>query len=318
VRRLYLICVGFLLCGLLAGIAADETFLLDDGQSVTGEIILPANNDGLNIRVGQGKYERVPWARFSQETLRELVKNPKIAPFVEPFIEITPEERVKKTDVQIRPVSRLELPPSRSLFGAMFSSGVGVFVLLLLYAANVYAGYEVAIFRAQSVPLVCGVSAVAPVIGPIIFLAMPTRIQPTAAEERAAEGIPEPEAPTFAVPTAEPAAEADSGGLRIAHRESGAGGGHVPPPQVFQRGAFTFNRRFLETKFPGFFAVVRREAERDMVLLVKTTRGEHNVERITRIAASEVHLQVHRGGASQEVTVPFSEIQEIQLKHKNA
>ena len=27
-----------------------------------------------------------------------------------------------------------------------------------------------------------------------------------------------------------------------------------PEPQVFQRGQFTFNRRFLETKFSGFSA----------------------------------------------------------------
>jgi hypothetical protein len=41
-------------------------------------------------------------------------------------------------------------------------------------------------------------------------------------------------------------------------------------------------------------------------------------ERITRISASEVHFEVLRGDARQEVMVPFAEIQEVQLKHKGA
>ena len=48
--------------------------------------------------------------------------------------------------------------------------------MLLLYAANIYAGYEISIFRARPPALVCGVSAVLPLIGPIIFLSMPTKI----------------------------------------------------------------------------------------------------------------------------------------------
>jgi hypothetical protein len=31
-----------------------------------------------------------------------------------------------------------------------------------------------------------------------------------------------------------------------------------------------------------------------------------------------MHVQVNKGHASEEVMIPFSEIQEIQLKHKDA
>ena len=80
-----------------------------------------------------------------------------------------------------------------------------------------------------------------------------------------------------------------------------------------------FNRRFFETKFSGFFSTIRREADKDTVLLVKTPRARSlKPQRITRIAANEVHFEVCRGDARQEVMVPFGEIQEIQLKHKEA
>ena len=123
--------------------------------------------------------------------------------------------------------------------------------------------------------------------------------------------------PGTAAPVAASAA-AGEGSLRLAHAGSGHATGSLPQTQVFQRGAFTFNRRFFETKFPGFFGVIRRDAEKDMVLLVKAARGTHVGQRITRIAANDLHPQVQKGAVSEEVMIPFSEIQEIQLKHKDA
>ena len=81
----------------------------------------------------------------------------------------------------------------------------------------------------------------------------------------------------------------------------------LPPTTTYQRGQFTFNRRFIETKFPGFFGVVRRDADRDMVLIIKSSRGEYFGQRISRIAANDLHLQVQRGHATEEVMIPFVE-----------
>jgi hypothetical protein len=92
----------------------------------------------------------------------------------------------------------------------------------------------------------------------------------------------------------------------------------IPETQVFQRGQFTFNRRFFETKFSNFFGITRHGADKDMVLVVKTPKGQHIVERVSRIAANEAHFEVAVGTGRQEVMVPFGEIQEIQLKHRNA
>jgi hypothetical protein len=329
VRR-FLLILSLGLFGLLAIATQADTFKLNNGETLTGEVLsASANDEGVQVKLGEGEYKRVPWSNFSQEDLKKLAENKKMAPFVEPFIEVSREEKMKKTEVDIKEPSRLSRPSARSFFGAMFSSGVGLLVMLLLYAANIYSAFEIAIFRAQPVPLVCAVAAVLPIIGPIIFLVMPTKMQAAAptwdvAPERGAEGAAAPagHAPAETADASNPMlaeGAAHPSGLRIAHNETEhhTKSAH-PPTQTFQRGEFTFNRRFFETKFAGFFGVVRRDAEKDMVLLIKSARGQHAGDRITRIAANDLHLQIHKGSATEEVMIPFQDIKEIQLKHKNA
>jgi len=327
VRSLYRV-VAILLFVLLAGRLSADTFKLTTGETLTGEVLpTTANDQGVQIKVGEGDYQRVPWTSFSQEDLRTFVKNQRMEPFVEPFIEITKEEKLKKTEVNIKEPPRLERPARQSLLGALSSSTLGVVILLLLYAATVYAGYEVALFRAQPVGLVCGLSAI-PLLGvlaPIVFLALPTRIPKSAAElrEEAAAALSAAEPISPAAPVADDVnpmrgEAAHSGGLKLAHTEAGHDKPAIPETVTYQRGQFTFNRRFIETKFPGFFGIVRREADRDMVLDIKTTRGEYVGQRISRIAANDLHLEIQRGGANEEVLIPFQEIQQIRLKHKDA
>jgi hypothetical protein len=319
VRRLYLI-IGLTVFGLLAGPLCADTFKLSTGETLTGEILPTSANDaGVQVKVGEGKYEKVAWASFAQEDLKKFAQNKKMEPLVEPFIEISQEEKLKKTEVNIKQPARLERPPRQSLIGALCSSGLGLFIILILYTANIYAGYEVSIFRGQSTPLVCGVAAILPVLGPIIFLSMPVKLPPVARSwEAPPEPAPEAATAADAVNPMQGTVAAQPSGLHLAHAEAAPAAHALPPTTTFQRGQFTFNRRFFETKFPGFFGVVRRDADKDMVLAIKSTRGQYTGDRISRIAANDLHLQVHRGNASEEVMIPFQEIQEIQLKHKDA
>ena len=196
-----------------------------------------------------------------------------------------------------------------------------------MYAGNLYAAHEIAIFRGRPALVVCGISAVAPVIGPIVFLSLPGRMSQAQAEESLSAG-PAAETATYPVANSDPLAPANSdplapaepasgGSLRL-HADAPAAAEGIPQTQVFARGAFTFNRRFFETKFPGFFGAIRRDADKDMLIVIKSARGHYAAQRITRITANDVHVEVHKGPASEEVMVPFSEIQEIQLKHKDA
>jgi hypothetical protein len=286
---------------------------LADGTSLSGDIV-SFDDVGAKFRLADGTYtDRVSWTKFSQDGLKQLANNPKIKPLVEPFIEVPRSERPQRPEVKVQDVTRLEVPPSQSLLGALLSSSVGLFALMLIYAANIYAGFEIAVIRARSKGLVMGVAAVLPILGPIIFLSMPTSMSAVPTEVP-----PEGEPATFAVPGEAPAAGEIHVTAGAFHPPSASASASASPGQTFQRGQFTFNRRFFETKFSSFFGVVRHGADKDMVLLVKTGRGQYQVERITRIAASDIHLDVMHGEVRQEVMVPFTDIQEIQLKPKPA
>jgi hypothetical protein len=165
------------------------------------------------------------------------------------------------------------------------------------------------------------------VLAPIIFLAMPTKLQPI---EQTWETQPatRPEAPEMVNPMQGEATQQHPAGLRLADSAppstatpsaaTADAKPSLPATQTFARGQFTFNRRFIETKFAGFFGVVRHGADKDMVLIVKAARGVFTCIRISRIAANDFHVEVHAGHASEEIMIPFQEIKEIQLKHKDA
>ena len=90
-----------------------------------------------------------------------------------------------------------------------------------------------------------------PVVGPIIFLSLPTVIDRAVEQEAEAEHAAAAAVATAAdssplAPDAAHAAPAP-GGLHIAHAEA-APAAALPQTQTFQRGAFTFNRRFFEAR----------------------------------------------------------------------
>ena len=310
VRKIIWIVFGLWLCGFLAACA--DNFQLADGTPLTGDVVT-FNDSGITFRLGNDNYTNVMWTKLSQYTLKQLSQNPKIKPLVEPFIEIPPSERPPKPEIKIQDVTRLELPSKQSLLGAMFSSSVGLVVLLLVYAANLYAGFEIAIFRARPIPLVIGAAAVLPVLGPIIFLSIPMKVEAAPVETTEQTQSEPPQ--TFAMPGAPPKDE-----IKIVAGSWQTQSPQAPPDQpgtqVFQRGQFTFNRRFFETKFSGFFGPVRRGAEENLTLFVKATSGQFEVESIVRLGTNEIYFDVVLGEVRQEVMVPFADIQEIQLKPK--
>jgi hypothetical protein len=307
VTKIFRTIFGLWICGLLVAAQAD-TFPLADGTSLTGDVV-KTTDAGIMLHLPDNVYTNVPWTKLSQDGLKQLANNPKIKPLVEPFIEIPLSERPQKPEVKVNDVTRLEVPPKQSLIGALFSSSVGIFAMLLIYAANIYAGYEIAIVRIRPKGLVMGVAAVLPILGPIIFLALPMNVEaaPLEAEAEADPAI-------FAVPGQPAPAEEE---IHIA----GVTAGSHPtstPGQVYKRGQFTFNRRFIETKFAGFMGATRSDAEANTLIIVKTASGQFIVERIARIAASEMQVEVALGETLQEATIPFADIQEIQIKPKNA
>lgn len=320
-RTAKLIALGFGLWMGLALLAGAMTLEYADGRKIEGDVI-QGKPEFLQIRVDGTTYEKISWDKLSQATLKQLLADNRYKEFVEPYIEIPIEDIIKKTEVPVKPVPRLERPAASSIVGGLFGSSVGLIVLLLVYVANIYAAYEVAVIRAYPAGMVCGVAAVAPIVGPAVFMFMPTKLKsvPTETEEEAAAAA---HSATYndSSPLAPDAAQTTGAhsSYSIAHSEAApnAAGG-LPATQIYKRGQFTFNRRFIETKFAGFFGMVRHAGEKDLVMTVKAVRGEYVVTRVSRIAANDMHVEIHKGGAMQEVQIPFLEIQEIQVKHKDA
>ena len=170
--------------------AEPVTLTLTDGASLSGDIV-KFDDNGVLLRATGDVYTNLAWAKFSQATLKQLTANPKLKPLVEPFIEPDVSQRPPKAEIQITPVKRMELPANPSLFGGLVKSPVGLFVLLMVYLANLYAAFEVSVVRARPALQVVGLSAILPIAGPVIFLAMPMYVpKPTEEEVAAGDGKP--------------------------------------------------------------------------------------------------------------------------------
>jgi hypothetical protein len=195
------------------------------------------------------------------------------------------------------------------VIGSLFGSGLGWIVVLLVIAANAYAGYEIAIFRARNVWMVAGLGAIpfAGMISNIVWLSLPTHIErePEPTEEELAEI--EAQKPDFRVPLA--------GEIEAAQAAAEGRDLSVPKDEVFTRGKFTFNKRFFETRFADFFGTVRRGEQKFHFMAIKTPKLSLVADRITRVTNTDVHVNAVKG-ASGEVGVSFGELQEVRLTVK--
>lgn len=293
-----------------------QSFPLLNGEVISGEPI-HFTAQGVVIKRTDGTFApRIGWTNFTEAALKELGKDRRAKPFVDQFLEAEEEEQAERqaeAAITLKPVPRLERPNLKAGFGALFTSPLSIALLFLFWAANIYAAYEIALFRNYPWALVCGIAAVVPIIGPVLFLCLPTYIPGVQEEEQAEAQYAAAQAD---VPVAEvPVTAAVPEQAHAAHAPAAPAG---PPHTVYKRGQTTFNRRFFETKLASFLRVTPSEAEKDMVLFIKSSRGEYTGSRISRITPNDIHLLVTKGAASQDVTIPFTEMSEVHVKHKDA
>jgi hypothetical protein len=231
-----------------------------------------------------------------------------------------PGEKATLPEIAVNAMELPVRPSGHPGILAIFTSPLGWMMLLILYGTNLFAGYEVALFRNQPLPTVCGLAAI-PFFGvasPIIFLALPTRAgqeeesPPSGGEENPASYTPPPLASATAAGRAAPAEPG-----RRAMSADTPPSAELPAPVVFQRGDYFFNRRFFETKLAGFFRVVLSAADQDLRIHVKAVRGDFVGKRISRITPSELYLEVFKENATADEMIPLVEILEVQIRHKD-
>jgi len=346
-----LIATLVLLCSLPA-LARDleGVFKTVDGQIYEGRTV-NYKPDGVTFRLSAGPNKgnfssRVPWRRFTQETLQFFNTDLDARPFVSLLI-ATPEDEMAEEfaasqaaasasavgSVDIVSHGRPEKIPG--LIGSLFSGG-GLLLLLILYAANIYAAYEISFFRRYPMPMVTGIAAAAPFITPIVFLCMPLKkkkkvvIEETVeedyeeeyAEGEYAEGEYGAEAAVAYDEHGNPIAADPAAGYGAVYQEPEPEPVQLPESKVFERGKFNLNRRFIESKFAGFFRAVPGENEKDMVLVVRASQGEFISNRILKATNTEVTFSVPKGdegsSASIDKVIPLNDLLCVTLKHKDA
>jgi hypothetical protein len=197
--------------------------------------------------------------------------------------------------------------PAPSLFGGLLKSGLGIFILLLVYGANLFAAYEISIVKARAAAQVMGVAAILPIIGPVIFLMMPMQVEAPPEEVAPADAPP---APGSAQKMAQQ--QIEIGDASWKNQEGAETREKKPESQVYARGKFTFNKRFIETRFAAFMGAADGDLAKKFSMEVRTMKEQFAVERIAQIGAAEIIFETPRG----QITVPMTDIQEIKLNPK--
>ncbi len=284
-------------------------YKLIDGSSLTGEII-SADKDGFLMKLEGGGYSpKTDWGKLTDESLVEMAKNPKAHKFVEPYVIQPDEEIVQKTpkELKLSEPARVSRPEVKKSMAAAILSPGGLFFLGLIYLANIFFAFQVARFRWRKPALVCGLAAVLPIVGPLVFLAMP-KWQPPVEIDATAVAMA---ATTLTV--------ADSGPSLVQQMGLRAGGGAGTPtagsgeiPRTFGRGDFNFNRRFFETQFPDFLPGAADSATAGLVMDIQTAAGHVVADKINRMNANEVIVRVP---GRDESPIDYGTIVQITLRH---
>ncbi len=322
-RRFGLLLVCLL--GFLSITALADTYVLNDGTKIDGDPISITDKGVVFHSVDGSDLPRVSWDDFSQDAIKTLIPHVKSAnerTLVEQLVDEPKQEKEAAKEIVVKPIQPPPRPKTDIGLLALFGSPVGLTILFILYCTNIYAAYEVAIYRRRPLAMVCGLAAI-PFLGvfsPITFVAMPTvkgeiEAEMDQAQTRFRETAPPVEAVMAPPPEDVPSAAAEAEAAPVAAAPAVAS--TLPPPVIFKRGEFSFNRRFFETRLAGFFRLVPGEAEKDMVVFIKSARGDFIGRRITRITPTELYLQLFNGNATADEMIPFIEVLEVQVRHKD-
>ena len=260
-RRFLITLIGWL--AMIASVASAGTFPLTDGSKIVGSPDAIVDKGVIFLLDGGDYSPRIEWSRFTPEALKELMAEARTdaeRSLLEPLVENLPQEVAKRKEIIIKPIQTPDRPLRGGGIFALGGSPVGWFIILVLYGANLFAAYEVSIYRRQPLAIVCGLAAIPffGVLSPIIYGAMPTQQPP-------------PESPNETIlaqdgPAAALAAAAASEGATTAPPE--AGSSHRPPPRrrgrnlsFFNGGSFRSTAAFLKRNsraFSGSFPARRR------------------------------------------------------------
>ena len=293
----------------LTAITVGAEFRLNSGEKISGELSA-ADANGFIIRLADGTYSpRYPWLKMSDESLESLKDHPKAKKFVEPLIMPPPEEgalKQAKAGIKLNPTQMPLRPEVKPGWITALTAPPGLLFLAFLYLANLYTAFEIAKFKWRPGALVCGLAAVLPVIGPIIFLVLPRYYAP---EVEDATKMHSAEMKLAVTEASGPSLVKQMGIARTgsnANAEEVMGG-----PRTFTRANYTFNRKFLEGQLGGFLKPQLTGPDAGMVLDIVHGRGTTLCQRVARLTMNDA---VFLDAAGKEVPIEYSDLKEIHIR----
>lgn len=319
-----------LLYGVLLGSAQAELtgkfFFNEEGiketglKSIEGTTVSPSAR-GIVIRQPSGRLsKRHAWTLFTQESLRQFHADPQIRPLVEVLIDIKEEdikagnfvpdipERAPRPPVNVSNEVSPGVPPTTGLIAGFFSGG-GMILMLLMAGASGWAGWVMGDFKRYPKPVFAGIGAAVPFLGPIVMYFLPPRRMriniPTDDDEEEEEEEEEDEEEEEEEEYVEPEPEVPAAPT-------------YPETQVFKRGDFNLNRRFVEHRFAKFTKPLPA-GEEEMIMVVKSARGEFITNHILKMPDEGMTIQIQKSeGATVDETIPYTDLLEIKVKHRDA
>lgn len=306
--------------GLVTQAAETHAFTLENGNVVEG-YIADMDEETLIVRKNRGDFsERIELVYLSQKTLKWIKQQPSYLAkgydqLVDPYLEL-PEEEIQPPIINVRDPERplQAVTKDDSSFAASLGSPIGLLLVLVVYFGNLYAALHIAQFMSRPVAVVCGVSAIFPVFGPILFACMPPMLEESNAA--LAPDVPDVPAASSAGGASPPPPTLGAGakaGLGVGLAKKGGADEGGLEGQVFSSNDSEFTKSFFETTFSEFFRAVPSPKIKGLVLAFKTVKKEVVATRITRISAKDLFL---RSQGAQEVSLAFGEIMTIEVKRK--
>lgn len=215
-------------------------------------------------------------------------------------------------------------PPASALSPEVVFNPSGIFIALLVMALSGYAGYEIARFKKRPVKLVCALSAILPVVGPAVFLALP----PQVASALAAPGVPgAAELPGTTPPTPLPAVrkmkyedDPDSPYANLpavgAEETQFAEEPAVAPVTVAQSLEHYHSSEYQFT--PGFFSqyfaqFVGTAATTGEALILRTASTEYSVHYISSVDATGLQFIFASQGQWMEEFLSYADLTEVEV-----
>ena len=228
----------------------------------------------------------------------------------------------------LQPVPDRRPSDKRFSLGGIFSPA-GIALSLIIMGFSVYAGREIALFRNRPVGLVCGLSAVFPVIAPTVFLLLP---DPAAQHAEAMAEAHDPHlisnsgtsgalAETMPPETHQPAAmpnyedDPDSPYLNMepgqdeTHFETTA---TAPATLEFYRsGDYQIDYHFFNNHFQRFVGNAPPEGQS---LILRTREVEYPAHSVARLDAESLNIFYAAGDQWAEETIYYAHIEEVEVR----